>query len=54
MNKCNFCAYSVPTGVAGVWECKMPLKRVVECQQAIYRMMEYNEKRSNNNNKENK
>lgn len=51
MNKCNFCAYSIPTNQMGVWICEHKEfdKRALFCEQAIETMMKYNEIRANNN-----
>ena len=51
MNKCNFCAYSIPTGQMGAWICeyKESGERASYCEKAIKTMMKYNEMRANNN-----
>lgn len=51
MNKCNFCAYSIPTGQMGAWICeyKEYVARASYCEKAIKTMMKYNEIRANNN-----
>lgn len=51
MNKCNFCAYSIPTGQMGAWICefKESVKRSLYCEKAIKTMVKYNETRANNN-----
>ena len=37
MNKCNFCAYSIPTGQMGAWICeyKEYVARASYCEKAI-------------------
>lgn len=51
MNKCNFCAYSIPTGQMGAWiyEYKEFDERASYCEKVIKTMMEYNKIRANNN-----
>ena len=51
MNKCNFCAYSIPTGHMGAWICEYKEfdERALFCEQAIKTMMKYNKMRANNN-----
>lgn len=51
MNKCNFCAYSIPTGQMGAWICEYKEfdERALFCEQAIETMMKYNKMRANNN-----
>ena len=48
MNKCNFCAYSIPTGQMGAWICEYKefVERASYCEKA---MMKYNKTRANNN-----
>lgn len=51
MNKCNFCAYSIPTGQMGTWICEFNkfVERSLYCEKAIETMMKYNEIGANNN-----
>lgn len=43
MNKCNFCAYSIPTGQMDAWICEYKEfdERALFCEQAIKTMMKY-------------
>ena len=51
MNKCNFCAYSIPTGQMDAWICEYKEfdERASYCEKVIKTMMEYNKIRANNN-----